>query len=71
MFYHQMKHHGVAVVAQFPKRSLPCLIHLNHFLPVIKSVSIKKKKESQPRVRPGPRTRTFRILISLPYQYTT
>ena len=31
VFYHQMNRLDVAVVAQFRKRSLPCLIHLEHF----------------------------------------
>ena len=45
----------------FRKRSLPFLGQLENFWPVIESVSIKKKT--------GPRTRTFRILISLELPY--
>ena len=49
----------------FRKRSVP------FFDPLLKSFLFsKKERKSQPRVEPGPRTQTFRILIS-PYYYIT
>ena len=31
----------------------------------------QRERKSQPKVKPGPQTRTICILISLPYHYTT
>ena len=52
----------------FRERSPPFLRQLENVWTVIESVPSKERK-SQPSVKPGPRTGTFRTLISLPHPH--